>query len=212
MIEKKVNEDNEPLAFSFGEPESVLTTNLTDYLGVFMDLGESYYEPPVSLRGLSKLTRANSHHSAALYIKRNAVIRYYIDNEVLTTKDLSKAAYEYHAFGMCYFKKIKNRLGDVLRFESLPAIYMRRMKEKDRFLMLKPDGSEIKFKTGEVALISEYDVNQNIYGVPQYLAGIQSLLLMRTRHYFAVDIIKTARIWDLFSMLAALWNKLISIR
>ena len=43
--------------------------------------------------------------------------------------------------------------------------------------MVKKDGSEIEFKIGEVIQLKETDTSQKIYGVPQYLAGIQSILL-----------------------------------
>jgi hypothetical protein len=48
--------------FTFGDPEPVLRDNLIDYLGVFQDLTGPFYVPPVDLRGLSRLRRANPHH------------------------------------------------------------------------------------------------------------------------------------------------------
>jgi PBSX family phage portal protein len=66
---------------------------------------------------------------------------------------------------------------------------MRRMKEHDRYCMLKADGYRIDFEIGEVIHIKNYDVAQTIYGIPSYLGAIQSMLLnedatlFRRRYY-----------------------------
>ncbi len=165
------------MAFSFGDPESVLTSSPGDYLGVFAGPGD-YYEPPISLRGLGKILRANGHHCAIPPFRRNRLLQYYISNNVLSDDDLGNASIDYDVFGNCYLQKIFNRFGQVIQFKHLPAISMRRMKEADRYCQLRSDGKEpIKFQPGEVVHLKEYDVNQTIYGIPQYYGGINSVML-----------------------------------
>ena len=62
--------------FKFGDPEPVLSNNIADYLGVFAGSGD-YYEPPVSLDGLSKILRANGHHGTIPPFRRDRLIQHY---------------------------------------------------------------------------------------------------------------------------------------
>lgn len=163
--------------FKFGEPESVLTNNIADYLGVFAANGD-YYEPPISLAGLSKVLRANGYHGTIPPFRRNRLLQYYNSNEVLSDKDLGAASIDYDVFGNCYLQKIFNVFKEVIAFKHLPAISMRRMTKADAYCQLRKNGEKpIEFKPGEVIHLREYDVSQNIYGVPQYYGGINAVLL-----------------------------------
>ena len=78
--------------------------------------------------------------------------------------------------------------GEVLELEHLPSINMR-VKVDGGFVMLLPNGQEEEFEADEVIHVMDYDVEQNIYGVPDYLGGMQALLLneaatlFRRRYY-----------------------------
>ncbi|WP_102794282.1 phage portal protein [Bowmanella denitrificans] len=175
--------------FSFGDPEPVLSSHLTDYLGIFTHNGE-YYTPPVSLSGLAKCSRANAHHGSALYFKRNMAVRWFNPSSVLSAQDLGKAAYDYHLFGQGYLRARKHKLGGFLRYEHLPGMYMRRLSDgTNRYGLLLEGGKLQKFAEGEVVHLMEYDPVQQIYGSPQYLGGLQSMLLnedstlFRRRYY-----------------------------
>lgn len=164
-------------AFSFGDPESVLSMNPADYMGVFAGPGE-YYEPPVSLRGLGKILHANGYHGAIPPFRRNRLLQYYESNDVLSDEDLGNASVEYDVFGNCYLQKIYNRFNQVIAFKHLPALMMRKMKKADTYCQLRSNGNDpIEFKPGEVVHLKEYDVNQSIYGIPQYYGGINAVLL-----------------------------------
>lgn len=174
---KITKDDSTPLAFSFGDPETVLGNNITDYLGMFVNPNGNYWEPPVSQKGLAQVLRANGHHGTIPYFKRNMLCRWYIDTDTLTSDDLGKAGFDLEVFGHCYFKKVKNKKRQVRWLEHLPALNMRRMKTKNQFCMLVPGKDPVVFKTDEVVQLKEYDPTQSIYGIPQYLGGIQSVLL-----------------------------------
>jgi PBSX family phage portal protein len=174
-----VNEKSPSAAtvFKFGDPESVLSNNVADYLGVFTGAG-NYYEPPISLTGLSKILRANGYHGTIPPFRRNRLLQYYVSNAVLSDEHLGNASIDYDVFGNCYLQKIMNIFGEVIAFKHLPAISMRRMNKPDTYCQLRKNGeAPIEFNAGEVIHLREYDVSQTIYGVPQYYGGINAVLL-----------------------------------
>ena len=101
---------------------------------------------------------------------------------------MGRAALDFMVFGEGYFQRLRNVIGQVLELRHLPAINMRR-KVGGGFVMLQPGGNEIHFAEDEVEHVMDYDVEQDIYGVPDYLGGMHSLLLneaatlFRRRYY-----------------------------
>lgn len=101
---------------------------------------------------------------------------------------MSRAALDFMVFGEAYFLRNRNAFDQVLEMEHLPTINMR-VKVDGGFVMLLPDGKEVEFDQDEIEHVMNYDVEQNIYGVPDYLGGMQALLLneaatlFRRRYY-----------------------------
>lgn len=174
--------------FSFGAPEQVLSENIGQYLGVFATHDGRIYTPPVSRQGLAKLLRANAHHGAIPGFKRNLLLREFIPSEGCSVATMSRAGLDFMVFGEAYFLRNRNAFGQVLEMEHLPTINMR-VKVDGGFVMLLPDGKEVEFDQDEIEHVMNYDVEQNIYGVPDYLGGMQALLLneaatlFRRRYY-----------------------------
>lgn len=174
--------------FTFGEPEQVLTANIGEYLGVFASEDGRLYKPPVSRAGLAKLLRANAHHGAIPKFKRNLLLREFIPSTGCSAYTMGCAGLDYMVFGEAYFLAHTNFADQVLELEHLPAINMR-VKVDGGFVMLLPNGREEDFDQDEVIHIKDYDVEQNIYGIPDYLGGLQALLLneaatlFRRRYY-----------------------------
>ncbi len=164
-------------AFSFGDPEPVLSNNAADYLGTFIDMTGRYYRPPVSLTGLADIMNANAHHNAILHFKKNQILKYFIPSKQISAKDMQRFALDYFVTGNFYPQLKKNKFKKALRAEHLPAISMRRGVEKGVFFKLNKDGSEIEFEHDEVIQIQAPDIKQSIYGLPEYMGGIQSVLL-----------------------------------
>lgn len=106
----------------------------------------------------------------------------------LDVATLRCAGLDYMVFGECYLYRKQNFVGEVLELEHLPAINMRCLVDGG-FVMLLPGGEEMEFEADEIEHVREYDVEQNIYGIPDYLGGLQSLLLneaatlFRRRYY-----------------------------
>ena len=175
-------------AFTFGEPEQVLSGNIGEYIGVFPSDDGDIYKPPVSRTGLAKLLRANAHHGAIPKFKRNLLLREFIPSAGCSAHTMGCAALDYMVFGDAFFYRHPNAFGECLELEHLPAINMR-IKVDGGYRMLQADNKFIDFDQDEIAHVMDYDVEQTIYGIPDYLGGLQALLLneaatlFRRRYY-----------------------------
>ncbi|MGY1889050.1 phage portal protein [Pseudomonas sp. SDT291_1_S447] len=142
----------------------------------------------MSRAGLAKLLRANAHHGAIPKFKRNLLLREFIPSAGCSTETMGRAGLDYMVFGESYFYNDTNAFGQVLELQHLPAINMR-VKVDGGFVMLLPDNKEMEFEQHEISHVMDYDVEQNIYGIPDYLGGLQALLLneaatlFRRRYY-----------------------------
>lgn len=80
-------------------------------------------------------------------------------------------------------------MGGVLRLDHAIAKYMRRGVEEGRYWYVPIGATETAFAPGAVFQLRMPDVNQEIYGVPEYLSALQSALLneaatlFRRRYY-----------------------------
>jgi PBSX family phage portal protein len=116
------------------------------------------------------------------------LLREFIASQGLSTATMSRAALDFMVFGETYLYRNRNAFGQVLELQHLPAINMR-VRIGGGFIQLLQDGREVEFDEDEVEHIFNYDVEQNIYGVPDYLGGLQALLLneaatlFRRRYY-----------------------------
>ncbi|VVO66457.1 hypothetical protein PS903_01050 [Pseudomonas fluorescens] len=132
--------------------------------------------------------RANAHHGAIPGFKRNLLLREFIPSPGCSIQTMSRAGLDFNVFGEAYFRRNRNAFGQVLEMDHLPAINMR-VKIGGGFVMLLPDGKKVEFEEDEVEHVLNYDVEQDIYGVPDYLGGMQALLLneaatlFRRRYY-----------------------------
>ena len=171
--------DNDLTAFSFGDPETVLETSMGDYMGMFIHGQHDYYEPPYDQKGLAKLLKANPHHGTIPFFKANLLRKWYVDNEFLPAEQLHSASMDLDVLGHCYFKKIYNRYDKsrVLRLEHVPGMKMRRKRKKDQYCLLVDGKEPIDFKVGEIVQLKKYDLMQQIYGCPEYIGAINSILL-----------------------------------
>ncbi len=177
MTETHTQSTSSSYAFSFGDPEPVLSKHLADYTGTFLDISGEYYLPPVSLSGLSDIMTANPHHNSILHFKKNMLLRWFKPTTELSYNTMHRLALDFVVTGNLYAQQFTNGLGRMTRLGALPAVAMRRSRVADNYLKLKKDGTHIDFKTGEVLHLQEPDIKQSIYGVPEYLGGIQSVLL-----------------------------------
>ncbi len=166
--------------FTFGDPVPVLShRQLYDYLEV-MDNGR-YYEPPLSLDGLAQLYRAAVHHASAVQVKRNILRSLFVPHPLLSSLEFSALVSDVLIFGNGYLEAPRSRAGLRLPMGRMMARYTRVGKD-ERFVWLQ-DGQEIEMAT-EVLHIREPDINQDVYGIPDYVASMNSTLLNESATLF----------------------------
>lgn len=176
------------VVFSFGEPEPVRSERLLDYLGVFMETGGEYYLPPISFANLAKMRRANCQHGSCILLRRNLAANAY-SGGAFSVRDFRAAVTDFLSVGNAFGEVVRNGLGNITRLIHVPAINMRVRTFGKGYRRLLPGGQYIDFAPEEILHIREYDEIQQVYGIPDWLGGLQSALLnedatlFRRRYY-----------------------------
>ncbi|WP_427184857.1 phage portal protein [Bordetella bronchialis] len=175
-------------AFSFGDPIPVLDRrDILDYIEC-LDNGR-WYEPPISFHGLAKSFRASTHHSSAIYFKANVLASTLIPHPFVTPMLVKEMAVNYLTFGNAYLEKRTSVTGKVVALRNAPAKYTRCGKEDGQFFFVPGIAAEHEFERGAVFHLKEPDINQEVYGLPEYLSTLQSAwlnesaTLFRRRYY-----------------------------
>lgn len=168
-------------AFTFGEPVPVMDRR------EILDFAEAafngkWYEPPVSMSGLAKSFRANPHHSSAIYIKRNILSSVFIPHPLLSRAEFGSLVLDFLAFGNLYLESVESMLRSTMKLKRAPAKYTRRGKD-DRFFFVQGYLEEHEFEN-PVFQLREEDLNQEIYGVPEYLSAMNSAWLNESATLF----------------------------
>lgn len=174
--------------FAFGDPEPVLgRRELIDMLQCYHN--GRWYEPPVPLDGLARAFRVSPHHSSAILLKRNLLVASLDPTPLLSRATFGKAVQDYLVFGNAYLEERRAMMGNPLRLEYAMARYTRRGLADGQFWWVPGTIDATEFPAGRVIQIMQPDVNQELYGVPEYLSALQSALLneaatlFRRRYY-----------------------------
>ncbi|MCG8708849.1 phage portal protein [Brenneria sp. 4F2] len=170
-------------AFTFGEPSAVLDRrDILDYAECINN--GKWIEPPISFSGLAKSLRAAVHHSSPIYVKRNILVSTFIPHPLLSQQDFSRFVLDYLVFGNAFLEKRLNRLGGILRLESSPAKYTRRGVEEDVCWFVHSFKEPYRFAPGSVFHLLEPDINQEMYGLPEYISSLNSAWLNESATLF----------------------------
>jgi PBSX family phage portal protein len=162
--------------FSFGDPIPVL--DHSDLLNSFECwLNGRWYEPPVSFSGLAKSFNASVHHSSAIYFKANILASTFIPHKKLPRDAFKRFALDFLIFGNAYLEKRTSRSGQLLQLMPALAKFVRRGAELDQYYFIGDWKEEYAFQPGAVFHLMDPDMNQEIYGVPQYISALQSAWL-----------------------------------
>lgn len=168
--------------FSFGDPSPVLEGR--DILGLTESWWNGkWYEPPVSRTGLAKSFNANPHHASAIYMKRNILVSSYMAHPLLPKQEFSRLALDYLIMGDAYLQRVNNRMNGPLKLKVSPSKYTRRGKD-DRFWFVPNFYDAKEFDPGTVFQLMEPDFNQELYGVPEYISGLNSAWLNESATLF----------------------------
>ncbi|HCR0902808.1 TPA: phage portal protein [Enterobacter cloacae] len=170
-------------AFTFGEPTPVLDRrDILDYVEC-IDNGQ-WYEPPVSFSGLAKSMRAAVHHSSPIYVKRNILVSTYIPHPLLSPQDFSRFALDYLVFGNAFLEERRSVTGKPLKCQTSPAKYTRRGVDDDTYWYIQSYTQPHQYATGSVFHLLEPDINQELYGMPEYLSALNSAWLNESATLF----------------------------
>ena len=171
-------------AFTFGDPVPVLDgRDILDYLEA-ANMGR-WYEPPVSFEALARSFRAAVHHSSPLYFKRNVLASTFRPHPALSRAAFARFALDYLVFGNAYLERKRSRSGKLLQLEAVPAKFARRSSERlDKYFFVRGYMQEHEFQPGSVFHLFEPDLNQEVYGLPEYLSALQSAWLNESSTLF----------------------------
>jgi PBSX family phage portal protein len=168
-------------AFTFGDPTPVLDRReIMDYAEC-LNMGK-WYEPPISWEGLARSWRASVHHNSAIAVKRNVLVSTFVPHRLLSRSAFAQLVVDYLVFGNMYAAKVKNRLGGVLGIDPTPAKFVRRGADLSSYWWVPSYNQEQKL--GEVFHLMEHDINQEVYGLPEYLAALNSAWLNESATLF----------------------------
>lgn len=161
--------------------------DILDYLEC-LDNGR-WYEPPVSFEGLAKSFRAATHHSSAIFFKAGILASTYIPHPLLPTAVVKELAVNFLTFGNAYLERRESYTGKLLGLKHSLAKFTRPGVEPGSHFFVPHSRMEHQFEAGSVWHLREADINQEVYGLPEYLSTLQSAwlnesaTLFRRRYY-----------------------------
>lgn len=171
------------MAFTFGDPVPVLDgREILDYLECWAN--GRWYEPPVSLDGLARSTKASVYLQSGLNFKRNALARTFKPHRLLSRAAFEQIVMDWGWSGNLYLEKRDNMLRQALGLQPCLAKYMRRGTDLVTYYQVRGWKDEHEFKTGSVCHLREADINQEVYDLPEWLASLQSALLNESATLF----------------------------
>lgn len=170
-------------AFTFGDPTPVLDSRgILDYLECWRS--GRFFEPPICLHGLSKTTRSNPYLQSGLTFKRNMLVRTFKPHRLLSRSQFAQLALDFLTFGMGYVERQNALSGSALRLNVPLAQYMRRGVVDGEFFQVRSGQVEHEFAPGSVFQLREADVDQEIYGLPEWMPAVQAALLNESATLF----------------------------
>jgi PBSX family phage portal protein len=170
-------------AFTFGDPTPVLDgREVLDYLECWFN--GRWYEPPMPLDGLAKASRASVFLQSGLNFKRNMLARTFVPHKLLSRHAFEQFALDWGWSGNAYLEKRNNMLGSTLGLQPALSKYMRRGVDAESYFQVRGWKDEHEFERGTICHLREADINQEIYGLPEWLSALQSALLNESATLF----------------------------
>lgn len=173
---------------SFGDPEPVL-----DGRGMFeyeyCPMYQHHYEYPYDIDAVAKLYHATSHHTSALITKRNVLASLYRPHPKLSRQAFISLVINLLVFDNAYVQVVRNRLGGILQLRPKLARHTRKSIQGDSYRHVDyRQGASIEYNE-QIIHVYNPDINQEIYGVPDYLSSVNAITLneaatlFRRRYY-----------------------------
>ncbi len=178
-----------PMMFTFGDAESILDRReLSQYFEIWHN--GRWYEPPLPMDRLAIAFNMSPHHRSAVAMKINLLVSHQQPSRWLSADDFERFALDFVQLGNGYLEAVPNMAHRIARMRHSPARHTRRGREDDVFWFVGQIGEQDhRFAPGRVFQLQQPDVAQEIYGLPEWLAALQSGLLnenatlFRRRYY-----------------------------
>lgn len=168
-------ENAEITQIEFGAIERIPTP--AEYDDVSFDEALGIYTPPIEPDDLSDMMIANSYHGSIVEARARIIAKDFIENEYLSFGEMMNLAKDLVGFGQCGFQVFTNAFRMPVRLGHVPFQPMRKGKN-NRFARLNEDTNQLTwFKPNGIFHTKLYDPKQNVYGLPDYLSGLESALL-----------------------------------
>lgn len=170
-------------AFTFGDPIPVMDRFEMLYTGCWMS-GNDYYEPPVDMAALAKSYRATAHHGSALQVKRNILVKTFQPTPFLSRQDFARMALDYLVLGNLYGEQVENRFGKLISIKPVLGKYCRRGIKEGQYWWVHDWMQPKPLPEGKIVHLMEPDIDQELYGVPDYIGSLQSAWLNESATLF----------------------------
>ncbi|MCH7387653.1 phage portal protein [Acinetobacter modestus] len=173
-------------AFSFGDAVPIMDGNdLSNYMECWFN--GRFYEPQVSMAGLSKSWKSTPYLSSGIIFKRNFLANLFIPHPHLSRMSFEQMALDYVWCGNAYMEDVKSRLKNTIEYKPALAKYTRAGGHQGQYFYLNNDQKgyeEYEFPADRICHIRETDIDQEIYGTPEYISALQSAWLNESATLF----------------------------
>ena len=155
---------------------------------VDFDESTGYYTPPVEPETLAGYLAKSGFHGSIVQARARILASDYVENDILDFQSLWSLAMDLVTFGQCCFQIVRNLLGQPIRLQHAPMQPMR-IGRSGRWCRVTKHNDTVWYNDKEIYHVKLYDPNQNVYGLPDYLSGLEAALLggealtFRRRYY-----------------------------
>lgn len=170
--------------YSFGDPESVLDRReLSQYFEVWHN--GRWYEAPLPMGKLAQVFNMAPYHRSAIGLKVNMLVAQQQPSRWLSADDFERFALDFCQMGNGYLEWVPNMAGRLSRAAHSPAVHTRVGVEAGVYWFINaPIGQQYSFSPGRMFQLQQPDPAQEIYGMPEWLAALQSALLSENATLF----------------------------
>ncbi|MBD2806424.1 phage portal protein [Xenorhabdus sp. ZM] len=146
-----------------------------------------WYETPIDFSGLARAFSSAVYHQSPLFFKRNVIMSCFLPHPLLSRQDMAAYVLDYLVFGNAYLERRTHRLEGLLGLKHAPAKYTRRGEQPGQYWFVESWNKEFEFRPNSVFHLMNPDIHQEVYGLPEYLAGLLSANLNRSATAFRMN-------------------------
>lgn len=117
-------------------------------------------------------------------MKRNILTSTYIPHPLLSRQDFSRFVLDFLVFGNAFLEARKSVTDKIIRLDTSPAKYTRRGVEEDSYWYIQNFTKPHQFAPRSVFHLLEPDINQELYGMQEYLSALNSAWLNESATLF----------------------------